>query len=100
MLLKLLALPGLICLRLPAYRISVKHISKSPHSYSKILEVMPFPVILSSSKFSTWTLKSKYKINFCINYKALKSVLSYKLCDKKYSAITLFYRSLYKLGSY
>lgn len=73
MLLILLALPGLICLRLPIYRISAKHISGSPHSWNKILEVMPFPVTLSSSKFSTWTLKNKYKINFWIHYKTLKS---------------------------
>lgn len=100
MLLILLALPGLIYLRLPIYSIGVKHISKSPHRCSKILGVMPFPVTLSSSKFSTWTLKNKYKINFCINYKALKSeYFFYKLCDKKSSAITLFYRNFANLAT-
>lgn len=72
MLLILLALPWLMYLRLPIYRISGKHISESPHSCGK-MEVMPFPVTLSSSKFSMWTLKNKYEINFCINDKALKS---------------------------
>lgn len=42
---------------------SVKHVPESPHSCRKILEVMWFPVILSLSKFSTWTLKNKCKIN-------------------------------------